>query len=150
MCVEREAASAAGSGLRRRLFFASAGPADATSTASTTSAAVRIAWAVSRAHTVPMITVHGSNENKLGFRCDDLNLNTVMPKEAFIVRVARTAAGKRAGALSHYHPAVLGGTDRRPIHPKFILPFCSPAPDPLLDQPKVWTPLLSAPTSTPR
>ena len=27
---------------------------------------------------------------------------------AFIVRVARTAAGKRNGALSHYHPAVLG------------------------------------------
>ena len=31
-----------------------------------------------------------------------------MPKTAFIVRVARTAAGKRKGALSHYHPAVLG------------------------------------------
>ena len=31
-----------------------------------------------------------------------------MPKTAFIVRVARTAAGKRNGALSHYHPAVLG------------------------------------------
>jgi len=27
---------------------------------------------------------------------------------AFIVRVARTAAGKRNGALSHFHPAVLG------------------------------------------
>lgn len=31
-----------------------------------------------------------------------------MPKTAFIVRVARTAAGKRNGALSQIHPAVLG------------------------------------------
>ena len=30
---------------------------------------------------------------------------------AFIVRVARTAAGKRNGALSHYHPAVLGAAN---------------------------------------
>lgn len=31
-----------------------------------------------------------------------------MPHGAFIVRVARTAAGKRNGRLSHYHPAALG------------------------------------------
>jgi acetyl-CoA C-acetyltransferase len=31
-----------------------------------------------------------------------------MPRSAFIVRVARTATGKRKGALSGYHPAVLG------------------------------------------
>ena len=31
-----------------------------------------------------------------------------MPKSAFIVQVARTAAGKRGGRLSHMHPASLG------------------------------------------
>ena len=31
-----------------------------------------------------------------------------MPKTAFIVRAARTAAGKRKGRLSHMHPAALG------------------------------------------
>ena len=31
-----------------------------------------------------------------------------MSKTAYIVRVARTAAGKRNGRLSHMHPAALG------------------------------------------
>ena len=46
---------------------------------------------------------------------------------AFIVRVARTAAGKRNGALSHYHPAVLGAkvvdalVDRAAFDPSVVV-----------------------------